>query len=200
MTQPKIINEIPNNKTRILIAGGKSNITSIAMILHVMQFHQKDIDFVLKSDLKGFDQKVKLSDDNDFIILEDSEDYPDYQPNIVLISRIKDNVPFSENEVENYRNIIENITSGGILIYPSENQEIEKLVEQSEKYFRKIPYSTPPFEIKNGIIYLDTTIGNIPLSIQQENHLLPIEGSRWMCQQLGIMEEDFYEAIINFED
>ena len=127
MTQPKIINEIPNNKTRILIAGDKSNITSIAMILHVMQFHQKDIDFVLKSNLKGFDQKVKLSDDNDFIILEDSEDYPDYQPNIVLISRIKDDVPFSENEVENYRNIIENITSGGILIYPSENQEIEKL-------------------------------------------------------------------------
>lgn len=193
-----MISESFQNKTRVLITSDES--TSIAMILHVLEFHEKNVDFVLKSNLKAFDQKTKITDDNDFIIVEDHENPSNVQPNIVLISRIKDDVPFSENEILNYQNIIENITSGGILIYPSNDETIEKLAEQSEKYFRKIPYSNPPFETKNGNIVLHTTIGDIPVSLQDKNKVQLIEGARWLCQQLGIMEEDFYEAILNFEE
>ena len=41
-----------------------------ATILHVMNFYDKDVDYMVGAQLEGFDVMVKLTEENDFIVLE----------------------------------------------------------------------------------------------------------------------------------
>lgn len=183
------------------------------MILHVLNFHQKDIDYMVGAQLEGFDCMVKITEDNDFMILEGDEYLSSpidlrskfllYQPNIALISGIAwDHINVFktfDDYVEQFRKFVASITPGGVLVYNEEDAEVVKVVESAENYFRKIPYKTPDYEIVNGIVNLKTDMGDIPLSVFGKHNLLNMEGARFICSQLGIMEEEFYEAIMSFK-
>ena len=43
------------------------------MVLHVLNYHQKSVDYMIGAKLEGFENSVFLSDNNDFIILEGDE-------------------------------------------------------------------------------------------------------------------------------
>jgi UDP-N-acetylmuramate: L-alanyl-gamma-D-glutamyl-meso-diaminopimelate ligase len=73
------------------------------------------------------------------------------------------------------------------------------VIESSTNFFRKIPYKTPDYKISDGKVFLKTNMGEIPLSVFGKYNLLNLEGARFICQQLGIMEEEFYEAIMSFK-
>ena len=73
-----------------------------------------------------------------------------------------------------------------------------KLVDKAENYFRKMPYKTPNYETKNGKTSVETEMGQIPLKIFGKHNLLNLEGARLICNQLGILDENFYEAMMSF--
>ena len=103
-----------------------------------------------------------------------------------------------EDYIDAFRNFIKNITSGGILVYNEEDENLAKLVDEAENYFRKMPYKTPNYETKNGKTSVETEMGQIPLKIFGKHNLLNLEGTRLICNQLGILDEDFYEAMMSF--
>ena len=86
------------DKTRVVIGGshGKTSIT--AMILHVLQKCNKNVDFMVGAQVDGFETMVHLTENNDFIVLEGDEylsspidrrpKFHLYQANIALISGI----------------------------------------------------------------------------------------------------------------
>ena len=210
---PEFLYEQSKEKTRVVIGGSHGKTTITSMILHVLNFHQKDIDYMVGAQLEGFDCMVKITNDNDFMILEGDEYLSSpidlrskfllYQPNIALISGIAwDHInvfkTFDEKD-EQFRKFVASITPGGVLVYNEEDAEVVKVVESAENYFRKIPYHTPDYEIVNGIVNLKTDMGEIPLSVFGKHNLLNMEGARFICSQLGIMEEEFYEAIMSFK-
>lgn len=210
---PEFLYEQSKNKTRVVIAGSHGKTTITSMILHVLNFHQKDIDYMVGAQLEGFDCMVKTTEDNDFMVLEGDEylsspedrrpKFLHYFPNIALLSGIAwDHINVFktyEEYVEQFKKFIENITSGGVLVYNEEDEEVVKVVESSENYFKKLPYKTPEYEIKEGKVFVKTDIGEVPLSIFGRHNLLNMEGAKLICQQLGIMEEEFYEAIMSFK-
>ncbi|MDM1556895.1 Mur ligase family protein [Chryseobacterium indologenes] len=210
---PEFLYEQSKNKTRVVIAGSHGKTTITSMILHVLNFHQKDVDFMVGAQLEGFDCMVKLTQDNDFMVLEGDEYLSSpidlrskfllYQPNIALMSGIAwDHINVFktfDDYIEQFRKFVASITPGGVLVYNEEDQEVVKVVENAENYFRKIPYKTPEYEINNGKVYLKTEMGDVPLSVFGAHNLLNMEGARHICQQLGIMDEDFYEAIMSFK-
>ncbi len=210
---PEFLYEQSKEKTRVVIGGSHGKTTITSMILHVLNFHQKDIDYMVGAQLEGFDCMVKITEDNDFMILEGDEYLSSpidlrskfllYQPNIALISGIAwDHINVFktfDDYVEQFRKFVASITPGGVLVYNEEDAEVVKVVESAENYFRKIPYKTPDYEIVNGIVNLKTDMGDIPLSVFGKHNLLNMEGARFICSQLGIMEEEFYEAIISFK-
>jgi UDP-N-acetylmuramate: L-alanyl-gamma-D-glutamyl-meso-diaminopimelate ligase len=126
-----------------------------------------------------------------------------YQPNIALMSGIAwDHINVFktfDDYIEQFRKFVASITPGGILVYNEEDAEVVKVVEAAENYFRKIPYKTPEYEIINGKVHLKTEMGDVPLSVFGAHNLLNLEGARHICQHLGIMDEDFYEAIMSFK-
>ena len=210
---PEFLYEQSKEKTRVVIGGSHGKTTITSMILHVLNFHQKDIDYMVGAQLEGFDCMVKITNDNDFMILEGDEYLSSpidlrskfllYQPNIALISGIAwDHINVFktfDDYVEQFRKFVASITPGGVLVYNEEDAEVVKVVESAENYFRKIPYHTPDYEIVNGIVNLKTDMGEIPLSVFGKHNLLNMEGARFICSQLGIMEEEFYEAIMSFK-
>ncbi|ASW74496.1 peptidoglycan synthetase [Chryseobacterium piperi] len=210
---PEFLYEQSKNKTRVVIAGSHGKTTITSMVLHVLNFHQKDVDFMVGAQLEGFDCMVKLTPDNDFMVLEGDEYLSSpidlrskfllYQPNIALLSGIAwDHINVFktfDDYIEQFRKFVASITPGGVLVYNEEDPEVVKVVDNAENYFRKLPYKTPEYEISNGRVLLKTEIGDIPLSIFGAHNLLNLEGARHICQQLGIMDEDFYEAIMSFK-
>jgi UDP-N-acetylmuramate: L-alanyl-gamma-D-glutamyl-meso-diaminopimelate ligase len=210
---PEFLYEQSKNKTRVVIAGSHGKTTITSMILHVLNFHQKDVDFMVGAQLEGFDCMVKLTQDNDFMVLEGDEYLSSpidlrskfllYQPNIALMSGIAwDHINVFktfDDYIDQFRKFVASITAGGVLVYNEEDAEVVKVVENAENYFRKIPYKTPEYEINNGKVYLKTEMGDVPLSVFGAHNLLNLEGARHICQQLGIMDEDFYEAIMSFK-
>lgn len=209
---PEFLYEQSKDKTRVVIAGSHGKTTITSMILHVLNFHQKEVDFMVGAQLEGFDCMVKLTQDNDFMVLEGDEYLSSpidlrskfllYQPNIALMSGIAwDHINVFttfDDYIDQFRKFVASITPGGILVYNEEDKEVVKVVENAENYFRKIPYKTPEYKITDGKVYLKTEMGDVPLSVFGAHNLLNLEGARNICHHLGIMDEDFYEAIMSF--
>ena len=210
---PEFLYEQSKEKTRVVIGGSHGKTTITSMILHVLNFHHKDIDYMVGAQLEGFDCMVKITNDNDFMILEGDEYLSSpidlrskfllYQPNIALISGIAwDHINVFktfDDYINQFRKFVATITPGGVLVYNEEDPEVVKVVESAENYFRKIPYKTPEYEIIDGVVNLKTDMGDVPLSVFGKHNLLNMEGARFICSQLGIMEEEFYEAIMSFK-
>lgn len=209
---PEFLYEQSKNQTRVVIGGSHGKTTITSMVLHVLHYHERKENYMVGAQLEGFDVMVRLQDDADFMIMEGDEYLSStidrrpkfllYQPNIALISGIAwDHInvfPTFENYVQQFRDFVASITNGGILIYNAEDFEVQKVINQSENPVRKIPYKTPKYAVKDGKTYLQTPFGEIPLKIFGRHNLSNLEGARTLCNHLGIMDEDFYDAIQSF--
>ena len=210
---PEFLYEQSKHKTRVVIGGSHGKTTITSMILHVLNYHEREVDYMVGAQLEGFDTMVHLTEENDFIVLEGDEylsspidrrpKFHLYKPNIALLSGIAwDHInvfPTYENYVEQFSVFTDSLTHGGIMLYNEEDKEVKRIVETSSNSIKKYAYNTPDFFIKNGITYLDTTEGELPLEIFGNHNLQNLAGAKWICQHTGIDEEDFYEAIVSFK-
>ena len=210
---PEFLYEQSKHKTRVVIGGSHGKTTITSMILHVMHYHNRDVDYMVGAQLEGFDVMVKLTEDNDFMVLEGDEylsspidmrpKFHLYKPNITLLSGIAwDHInvfPTYENYVEQFSIFVDSIVKGGSITYNEEDQEVKRVVEASENTIRKLPYRTPAYSIDNGMTLLETPEGDLPIEIFGEHNLNNLAGAKWICQHMGIDEDDFYEAIATFK-
>lgn len=210
---PEFLYEQSKNKTRVVIGGSHGKTTITSMILHVMNYHNIEVDYMVGAQLEGFDTMVKLTEENDFIVLEGDEylsspmdrrpKFHLYQPNIALISGIAwDHInvfPTYENYVEQFEIFIQKITNGGILVYNEDDTEVKRVAEAATNPIRKMPYSTPKYTVENGTTLLDTPEGPMPIEVFGAHNLNNLAGAKWICQNMGVDEADFYEAIASFK-
>ncbi len=210
---PEFLYEQSKNKTRVVIGGSHGKTTITSMILHVMHYHDREVDYMVGAQLEGFDTMVHLTRENDFIVLEGDEylsspidrrpKFHLYKPNIALLSGIAwDHInvfPTFDNYVEQFDVFLNQITDGGAIIYNEEDPEVKKLVEDSTSLIKKYPYQTPHYVVENGKTLLETPEGLMPIEIFGKHNLNNLEGSRWICQLMGVDATDFYEAISTFK-
>ena len=210
---PEFLYEQSRNKTRVVIAGshGKTSIT--AMVLHVLNYHNRECDYMLGAQLEGFDTMVKITEENEFMLLEGDEylsspidlrpKFLHYRPNICLISGIAwDHVnvfPTFQDYLKQFELLIEAIEPGGALVYNELDEHLRALVENSSHEVKKFPYAYPDYEINDGIVSIDTEEGMVPLAIFGKHNMNNLEGARWICNQMGISDEEFYTAIPEFK-
>ena len=209
---PEFLYEHSKNKTRVVIGGSHGKTTITSMILHVMHYHDKQVDYMVGAQLEGFDTMVHLTKDNDFIVLEGDEylssaidrrpKFHLYKPNIALLSGIAwDHInvfPTFDNYVEQFRVFLSQITHGGAIVYNQEDIQVKQVVEATQNQIKKYPYQTPEYTVENGDTLLETQDGPMPIEIFGRHNLNNLEGARWICQLMGVQQEDFYEAIATF--
>lgn len=210
---PEFLYEQSKNKTRVVIGGSHGKTTITSMILHVMHYHNIDVDYMVGAQLEGFDTMVHLTHENDFIVLEGDEylsspidrrpKFHLYQPNIALLSGIAwDHInvfPTFENYVEQFEIFVNQITKGGILVYNEEDEAVKKVAEETTNTIRRLPYQTPSYSVEDGTTLLDTPEGPMPIEVFGAHNLNNLAGAKWICQNMGVDEADFYEAIGSFK-
>ena len=210
---PEFLYEQSKHKTRVVIGGSHGKTTITSMILHVMHYHDRDVDYMVGAQLEGFDVMVKLTEDNDFIVLEGDEylsspidrrsKFHLYKPNIALLSGIAwDHInvfPTYENYVEQFSIFLDSIVTGGSINYNEEDEEVKRVVLASENQIRKLPYRTPDYSVEDGVTLLETPEGPMPIEVFGAHNINNLAGAKWICQHMGIDEDDFYEAISTFK-
>ncbi|QTD37066.1 peptidoglycan synthetase [Polaribacter batillariae] len=210
---PAFLYEQSKNKTRVVIGGSHGKTTITSMILHVLNYHDKKVDYMVGAQLEGFETMVHLTKENEFIVLEGDEylsspidmlpKFHLYKPNIALLSGIAwDHInvfPTFKNYVDQFKTFTNSLINGGSMVYNEEDLEVKNVVESSTNHIKKYPYTTPKHFIENGITYLETPEGNLPLEIFGKHNLQNLAGAKWICQHMGIDEDDFYEAIASFK-
>jgi UDP-N-acetylmuramate: L-alanyl-gamma-D-glutamyl-meso-diaminopimelate ligase len=210
---PEYLYEQSKNKTRVVIGGSHGKTTITSMILHVMHYWEKEVDYMVGAQLEGFETMVHLTEDNDFIVLEGDEylsspidrrpKFHLYKPNIALLSGIAwDHInvfPTFENYVEQFQIFVNSMTNGGAMVYNTEDVEVVNVVDNATAHIKKYPYETPVYEVENGETLLDTPEGLMPVEIFGKHNLNNLAGAKWICQHMGVVEEDFYEAIATFK-
>ena len=209
---PEFLYEQSKDKTRVVIGGSHGKTTITSMILHVLNYHEKEVDYMVGAQLEGFETMVHLTKENEFIVLEGDEylsspidmrpKFHLYKPNIALLSGIAwDHInvfPTFENYVEQFSIFTDSLINGGIMVYNEEDIVVKDVVESSENHIKKYSYKTPKHFIENGTTFLETSEGNLPLEIFGNHNLQNLAGAKWICQHMGIDEDDFYEAIASF--
>jgi UDP-N-acetylmuramate: L-alanyl-gamma-D-glutamyl-meso-diaminopimelate ligase len=209
---PEFLYEQSKDKTRVVIGGSHGKTTITSMILHVLNYHEKEVDYMVGAQLEGFETMVHLTEENDFIVLEGDEylsspidmrpKFHLYKPNIALLSGIAwDHInvfPTFENYTDQFRIFTDAMIPGGSMVYNEEDDVVKEVVEASVNQIKKYAYTTPNHFIEDGVTYLETTEGDLPLEIFGKHNLQNLAGAKWICQHMGIDEDDFYEAIESF--
>jgi len=210
---PEFLYEQTKEKTRIVIAGSHGKTTITSMVLHVLNYWEKSVDYMIGAQLEGFDTMVHLTNDNDFVLIEGDEYLSSpidlkpkflwYKPHVTLISGIAwDHInvfPTEKNYIQQFETFINSIVPGGILVYNEVDPVLKELVLTSENTIRKEGYHLPRYEIKKGAAFLKTDEGDLPLEVFGEHNLSNIAGAQWICQLMGVDQAEFLEAIVSFK-
>lgn len=211
---PEYIFEQTKNKKRIVIGGSHGKTTITSMLLHVFKQNEIACDFMVGAQLAGFDCMVKLTEDAEYVILEGDEylsspidlrpKFHLYKPHIALISGIAwDHInvfPTFQNYIHQFDVFIDCIEHHGALIYASEDPEVLKLAQKPRhRSIQTLGYGPHPNKVENGVTYLDTTSGWLPIKVFGHHNLQNLNGAMQICRMVGISDEGFYSAIASFE-
>jgi len=210
---PEFISSISSNKTRVVVAGshGKSSIS--AMILHIMNYNNINIDYIIGAPIQGSKETISLTDKNDFILIEGDEYLSScldlkskflwYKPHIAIINGISwDHInvfPSFKLYIDQFKKFILSISEGGVLLYNSLDKTLVDVIHDLNHLIKKIPYKFLTSEINEGITYVDSLEGKIKLNVFGEHNLINLEAARLACQYMGVNETDFFEAIQSFK-
>ncbi|MCU0415874.1 MAG: Mur ligase family protein [Cytophagaceae bacterium] len=209
---PQYIYEQSKNKQRIVIAGSHGKTTITSMILHVLQFHHKEFDYLVGAKIEGFETMVKISD-APVIIIEGDEyltspldltpKFLHYKHHIGVISGIAwDHInvyPTFESYVSQFDAFADSTPKGGALIF-SESDDLASFIGNKERTdVTRIEYKAHPHEVIDGITYLHTDIRKVPLQFFGKHNLKNISAALEVCLKIGITKSMFYDAIEQFK-
>jgi UDP-N-acetylmuramate: L-alanyl-gamma-D-glutamyl-meso-diaminopimelate ligase len=210
---PEYIYEVSKNKQRVVIAGSHGKTTITSMVMHVLKGTGYDFDYLVGAKVKGFDTSVKITENAPIIILEGDEylaspinresKFLFYKPNAALISGIAwDHInvfPEYEGYVEQFRRFAYSVEEWGFLTWYKEDEELKRIFNAFDAKVRTRPYDTHPHVVKNNKTYLMTDFGEIGILVFGQHNLQNISGAKYICNEIGVFDEDFYRAIATFE-
>ena len=222
---PEFIYEHSKDKQRIVVAGSYGKTTITSMIMHVLEKAGKRFDYMVGSQVPGFDNPVRLSTDAPMIVLEGDEylaskldprpKFLVYKPHVVLLSGISwDHINVFPTEVLynlQFGKLLDALPKAGFLIYNDTDKTVKEMVhpiKDSESLYIH-PYSMPTYKIKDGKYILtlgNTSLGGLTsiggeketMAIIGKHNMLNIAGAWKVCEQLGIELKAFLYHISSF--
>jgi UDP-N-acetylmuramate: L-alanyl-gamma-D-glutamyl-meso-diaminopimelate ligase len=214
---PEYIYQHAQNKKRVVIAGSHGKTTTTSMIMHVLHYWKRDFDYLVGAMLEGFDTMVRLSDAPVMII--EGDEYLSspidlvpkihhYKPHIAIITGIAwDHMnvfPTFENYVQQFKIFIETIDKEGVLFYDKKDKNLVEIAQVSP--CKSIPYAAFDSVVKRNKTYLlpithypSPITHPTPLSIFGEHNLTNLKAAYLVCREIGVSDEQFFEAVKSFK-
>lgn len=211
---PEYIYQQSKNKNRVVIGGSHGKTTITSMILYVLNYYQKDFDYLVGAQIDGFKNMVKLSD-SPVIIIEGDEylaspidrrpKFHLYHANIGVISGIAwDHInvfPTFEDYKKQFSIFMDTIEHNGTLIYCEEDKVLTELVSnhQFNNNTKVVSYKALDADIKDGVTYVDYKEQKIKLNVFGDHNLMNMNAAKLVCNEIGISDDEFYTAISSFK-
>jgi len=210
---PEFLYEQTKNKTRVVIGGSHGKTTITSMIMHVLKENNVDFDYMVGAQIEGFETMVRLSESAKIAVFEGDEylsspidrrpKFHLYQPQIGLLSGIAwDHInvfPTFNNYVEQFREFARLMPDDGHLIYFDGDENLRKIAGENASRLKVTGYNEHAADVKNGETRLITADGeHVRLTVFGRHNLQNISGAHIICQQLGVLDEDFYRTISTF--
>ncbi len=209
---PEYIYQHAQAKKRLVVAGSHGKTTITAMVMHVLRFHKKDFDYLVGSQLAGFERMVRLTEAAPIMVIEGDEyltspldlrpKFLHYKPQAAVISGVAwDHInvfPTYESYLNQFRQLAESMLPGAMLGYYDGDADLTELVAPFADQLKLKPYHAADYVLEDGYIFLKTSLGKIPLQIFGKHNIENIAAARLLTEEAGISKEEFYQAIASF--
>ena len=210
---PEYLYEQSKDKIRVVIGGSHGKTTITSMVMHVMNHYDQHFDYMVGSQIEGFETMVRISEDAEVMILEGDEYLSSpvdprpkfllYKPHIALLTGIAwDHMnvfPTFENYLEQFRKFIDVIEPAGKLYYFQGDSHLPGIVKSAPSSVEIVHYDTHPYEVMDGIYQLLTGSGKVGVPVLGRHNMQNIRGAMLVCRDLGISDAQFYKAIRSFK-
>lgn len=208
---PEYIYQESLHKTRVVIGGSHGKTTTTSMIMHVLKHAGKSFDYLVGARLEGFSQSVNITDAP--VIICEGDEYPAsaidkrpkfhfLYPHIAVLTGIAwDHInvfPTFEIYLEQFNIFIDNIDSGGLLIYNETDPVLKKLVVEHPSLISRIGYSAMQHVLLGEETIVELEGHNGPLKIFGNHNLLNLQAAWLVCKELDIAATEFLKAVGNF--
>lgn len=207
---PEYVYEHSKNKTRIVVGGSHGKTSTTAMIMHVLMRKEIEFDYVVGSQLEGFERMVKLSH-APIIVIEGDEyltsaldlkpKFHWYKPHTAILTGIAwDHInvfPTYEIYVDQFKTFIDTIEASGTLIYCDSDPDLVQIAKNAT--CEALPYSVPNFSIENGITSIKHLGNTYPLEVFGKHNLLNLQAAKMACETIGINEAEFWNLVSDFK-
>ncbi|MBN1183031.1 MAG: peptidoglycan synthetase [Bacteroidales bacterium] len=210
---PEYFYEQTKNKTRVVIGGSHGKTTITSMIMHVLKFCGYDFDYLVGSQVEGFETMVGLSSTSKIAVVEGDEylaspldprpKFHIYKPHIAVISGIAwDHInvfPTIDEYVKQFEIFGQCIEDNGSLIYFEKDKYMESVLSKLPSEIEKIPYQAHAAKVKEGKTALQVSRNRmVEIPVFGEHNLQNINAAMQVCSKLGVGDNDFYSAISSF--
>jgi UDP-N-acetylmuramate: L-alanyl-gamma-D-glutamyl-meso-diaminopimelate ligase len=210
---PEYLYEQTKHKTRVVIGGSHGKTTTTSMVMHVLKYHGIDFDYMVGANIEGFETMVGLNNTSEIAVFEGDEylsspidrrpKFLHYHPNIALITGIAwDHInvfPTFEGYVEQFELFAHSIESNGCLVWFNGDPLLHPIAAKLNPTVGSLPYRSLPFKVTDNITIAFTPDGELGLQVFGEHNLQNMAGAKLVCEQLGIDEKRFFEAIASFK-
>ncbi len=208
---PDYIYEQSKDKQRIVIAGSHGKTTITSMILHVLQEMGREFDYVIGARTATVKGMVQLTDAPIIIIegdeyltspVDSSPKFLKYKHHIGLISGIAwdhyNVFPTLDDYVKQFEMFADASPKGANLIYCEEDDLATVIGRKERPDVNRIEYHAHPHVVRNGQTYLQTDDGEVPVRVFGYHNMQNLSGALEVCKRIGILKEDFYQAVSSF--
>jgi UDP-N-acetylmuramate: L-alanyl-gamma-D-glutamyl-meso-diaminopimelate ligase len=210
---PEFLYQQTRSKTRIVVGGSHGKTTTTAMMLFVLKQLRIETDYMVGAQIEGFDNMVKLSYESRIAVFEGDEyltspidrrpKFHLYKPHIAVLTGVAwDHInvfPTFENYLEQFKQFTELMEAQGRLIYFDGDENLNDMALSLRRDIVPFPYNTPDHAVRDGITYLITKKGDVPLKFFGEHNLQNMNAARLALKQIGVTDEQFYTAISEFQ-
>ncbi|MBN1951570.1 MAG: peptidoglycan synthetase [Bacteroidales bacterium] len=210
---PEFLYEQTRHKKRVVIAGSHGKTTLTAMVIHVLSVHKRKFDFMVGSQIEGFENMVSLNEDSEIAVFEGDEylsspldlrpKFIHYRPDIALITGIAwDHInvfPDFGIYKQQFRDLMELLSDQGQLILYKGDGILLELASKKKLRANTAVYAEHPYVIEGNKWFLTTESGDkVPVNLFGRHNMQNISGAREICRTLGIGDDAFYQAIASF--
>lgn len=202
-----------SDQKRVVIAGSHGKTTITSMIMHVLKCCDRDFDYMVGTNVDGFDTMVRLSETAPIAIFEGDEylssaldrrpKFHLYKPHIALISGIAwDHInvfPTFDIYKKQFIEFINLMEPNGTLYFYKDDEVVKEVVNKSNNHVNLVPYAEHVNMVRDHYSYLLTQSGSYRLNVFGRHNLQNVNGAKLICNQLEITDVEFYKAIATFK-
>jgi UDP-N-acetylmuramate: L-alanyl-gamma-D-glutamyl-meso-diaminopimelate ligase len=207
---PEYIANHSKEKIRVVVGGSHGKTTTTAMIMHVLMEQGLDFDYLVGSQLDGFETMVRLSD-APIIIIEGDEYLSSpldlkpkflwYRPHYAIVTGIAwDHInvfPTFQLYERQFDLFLDTVVPGGTLFYYKHDASLNTLLEKSRSAAME-SYEAPRYKIEHGKSKYEIDGVEYSTKVVGKHNLENMMAAAEICAKLGIEKLAIYQSLTRF--